>query len=333
MYDILEQIVSAKSADYERMGPTFGANVPMHRTRPVVPFLETPGTILEIKRASPSRGDIATNLDPIETANQYRLAGTRNLSVLTEQRFFKGSLEDLTAIASEILDLSILRKDFILYDDEIEVSYRAGADAVLLIARILDTDTLLRLAKRCRTFSMTPLIEVRDAGDLKKLSAAAAQGYVIAGVNSRDLATFKTDPLVPAILRSKLPCKTIFESGVTTPGACRFARQLGFDGLLIGEAVAKNPKDAAAFVHAFDLARPDWLGHFWREIGKRIQDNHGRNRPIVKICGLTNEEDARYVVSLGADILGFIFSKSPRAVSAEKVREIALRISENHRSQ
>jgi len=317
--DILDMIVQRRTEDYKRLGPQFGCAVPPRRTRPVVPFLASPGTILEVKRASPSKGDIAVDLDPVSIVAQYRAAGTKNVSVLTESNFFKGSLNDLVAVSTGNNELSFLRKDFILYEDELEVSFRAGADAVLCIARILDRSMLLRLVAACRAFGMTPFIEVRDEDDVRKLQAAATVGTVVAGVNSRDLATFRLDPLVPATLRTSLPCKTVFESGAATPGACRFARQLGFDGLLIGEAATRAPEKAGELVSAFMSARPDWVGQFWREIGRRAL---GRTRPLVKVCGLTSLGDALAACDLGADILGFVFAPSPRAADPFAVRMI-----------
>jgi indole-3-glycerol phosphate synthase/phosphoribosylanthranilate isomerase len=330
--DILDALVARRREDYARIGPTFGADVPACRRRPLVPFLAEPGAILEVKRASPSKGDIAPDLDPVALSKQYAAAGAKNISVLTEQRFFKGSLSDLIAASSASPDISFLRKDFLLYEDDIDVAYRSGADAVLLIARILDLALLLKLAARTRSFGMTAFIEVRDAADVEKLVAAAKAGPVLAGVNARDLATFRIDPLVPATLRTSLPCRAVFESGASTPDACRFARRLGFDGILIGEAAAKNPAGAGDLVRAFLGTKADWVGHFWREMGKRIAARPA-GRPLVKVCGLTTVDDAMCAARLGADLLGFVFAPSPREATAAVVRDVAILLSARSKSQ
>ena len=324
MPNILEEIVRRRRADLEKLGPAFGAEAPSVRTRPVVPFLSRVGTILEIKRSSPSKGAIAMGLDPERTAKLYAQAGTQGISVLTERNFFNGSLKDLQIAAKAAPDCSILRKDFLLEEEEIEIAYKFGADAVLLIARILNEEKLLKMAARARKYGMTPFIEVRTESDAEILRHAALEGNVVAGVNSRDLANFHIDPLIPAAFRKELPCRAIFESGVEVPGDAAFARKLGFEGILIGEAAARNPENAAALVKAFGDAEPDREGEFWKRIAER-REAHKRTqpgRPLVKICGIRTENEGMLAAALGADLLGFVFSKSPRNADAESVRKI-----------
>ena len=225
--DILQRILADRARDLARLGPTFGCAVPRKRSRPLVPFLAVPGAILEIKRASPSRGAIAPGLDPAALAASYYAAGARNVSVLTEMNYFSGSLDDLKAAASAQPQLAFLRKDFIVSPAEVEVSYRAGADALLLIARILDGEALHTLVDACLSFGLRPFIEVRSREDLQKLAPFAGDKRVLYGVNARDLASFRIDPMVPAGMRELLPGQAVYESGIHTPGAAAYARALG----------------------------------------------------------------------------------------------------------
>ena len=244
--DILTRIIEKRLADIESLGLDFGVTLPEARKRPLHTFLKTKGVILEVKRASPSKGDISPELDAYQTALSYARSGAAAISCLTEKNFFKGSLSDLVNVCRAIDDYAsddydssgnvpaVLRKDFLLFPEEVEISYKAGADAVLLIARILPKETLLKMAEEVARFGISALIEIRSEEDLEKLAyvfghkdfmeIATSNGSFdnfVCGVNSRDLATFKIDLLRPCMMFQKIRkimgdnARIVFESGVT----------------------------------------------------------------------------------------------------------------------
>lgn len=340
--DILAKIVRMRREDISRLGLNFGIEIPEKRRGGHTEFLGNAGAILEVKRASPSKGDIAPDLDPLALATTYAEAHAQAVSVLTEGNFFKGSLRDLIAVA-DLMErrrqqglhaCAVLRKDFLLFEDEIDIAYRCGADAVLLIARILDDDQLVKMAKRAQSFDMQAFVEVREVDDLRKLKVVtealgeSAAKTIVAGVNSRDLATFHTDPLVPASVRSKLPAKAVFESGILCPADATYARNLGFTGILVGEAVAKKPPLAKEVVHAFESGSENARGKFWKKFAERKATK--KAGPLVKICGITRDEDGKLAAELGADMLGFVFSTTKRLTTEEFVRSFAEKIGSNH---
>ncbi len=353
--NILEEIIQKRKDDIERLGFTMGVNVPEKRPRSApIPLVQRKGVILEIKRASPSKGDIAPSLNARDTALSYIKANAVALSVLTEKNYFKGSLQDLVDAANAVDNASyaegeckpaILRKDFLIDVNDVDIAYRCGADAILLIARVLDIDILCAMAKRCKELGMTALLELRTMQDVEKLSVLLnnlkdfnIENNIVCGVNARDLADFTIDLLQPAIMlnaiRKHTDLKIIFESGIRTVHAANFVGSMGFNALLLGEAAARNPQDAKCLVDAFVNSKnsanaKSWLNYSTELYKKNVlpQDscahNSHKKRPFLKICGLTSVDDALYAALGGADFLGFIFSaKSVRNVKPQIIKQV-----------
>jgi indole-3-glycerol phosphate synthase len=194
--------------------------------------------IAEVKRASPSRGDMAEIADPAALASLYESAGASIISVLTEGRRFKGSLEDLRAVRAAV-NIPVLRKDFISSEYQVYEARAAGADVVLLIVAALDDQTLHRLFVLINALGMTALVEAHSATEVER---AVNLGAEIIGINARDLNTFELDRELFGTLAGQIPAGTvrIAESAVRSAEDVAHFRRAGADAVLVGEALVTS---------------------------------------------------------------------------------------------
>jgi indole-3-glycerol phosphate synthase len=195
--------------------------------------------IAEVKRASPSAGEIAAGLDAVAQARRYAAAGAAAISVLTDGPGFGGSLADLVAVRAAV-DVPVLRKDFVIDRYQLLEARAAGADAALLIVAALAPERLAALLEDCATLGLAALVEVHDEPELITALAAGAR---LVGVNNRNLKTFVVDLAVSERLLPRLPpgVKGVAESGVRTPEDARRLRRAGAANLLVGEALVRAP--------------------------------------------------------------------------------------------
>lgn len=194
--------------------------------------------IAEFKRRSPSKGEIRRDADPVITARVYESAGASAVSVLTEEDYFGGSLDDLRAVRKTV-SVPILRKDFIFDEYQIYESGAAGADAVLLIVAVLDDDALVRLRRIIEDeLGMDALVEVHTADEMKRVAACGAK---IIGVNNRDLQTFRVSLETSVRLAPIAPKDSVLvsESGIESAGDIRRLRSIGYRAFLVGESLMR----------------------------------------------------------------------------------------------
>lgn len=199
------------------------------------------GIIAEIKRKSPSKGELAIIKDPVALAENYVQGGANALSVLTDKKFFNGSLDDLIRVCQALKDhpVPVLRKDFILDEIQIAEAVAAGANAVLCMVSILGQDTA-RMLQAAKTMGMEVLVEVHDRDELEIALRAGAE---IIGVNNRNLSTMAVDDRQALKLLEHIPPSLVrvAESGILRTELAREYYLAGFDAVLIGEALVKSP--------------------------------------------------------------------------------------------
>ena len=202
------------------------------------------GIIAEFKRKSPSKGIINANASVIEVTSGYCRDGASGLSVLTDTQFFGGSTSDLIS-TRESTDYPVLRKDFIIDEYQVIESKAIGADAILLIAAVLNRHEILELARLAHSLGLEVLLEIHEAEELIKINE-----YIdIIGVNNRDLKTFNVDTDTSLNIISRLPAEfiKISESGISSPGMIRKLKNAGYNGCLIGEKFMLSGDPVRAF--------------------------------------------------------------------------------------
>ncbi|MEX0816292.1 MAG: hypothetical protein WD027_02505 [Gaiellales bacterium] len=240
--------------------------------------------IAEVKRRSPSAGDLRPNADPGLLAREFEGAGATAVSILVDERF-GGSFEDLRAARGRT-SLPLLAKGF--FRDRVALSEaRAnGADAVLLLLRDLDDANTLELVRAAYELELDALVEAHDEEELER---AVSLGAEVIGLNARDLGTFAIDRRAQLELVAKAPRDRIVvaESGISSRAQGAAAELAGADAILVGSALMRAPDPAAKLAELVA-------------------------RPLVKVCGLTREEDVAAAAEAGADLAGFVLAESPR---------------------
>jgi indole-3-glycerol phosphate synthase len=215
------------------------------RPRDFLAALSAPGlsVIAEIKRRSPAKGDLRPELDPGELAGGYARGGAAALSVLTDERYFRGSDADLR-IARSAVSIPVLRKDFTIDPYQVFEARALGADAVLFIVRALPDALLQDLLSLADELGLSSLVEVHDERELERALRTTAR---IIGVNNRNLDTLSVDWQTSLRLRPLLPADrmTVSESGIESPQQALRLRQAGYDAILVGEALVRAVHPAA----------------------------------------------------------------------------------------
>jgi indole-3-glycerol phosphate synthase len=249
--------------------------------------LRQPGlaAIAEVKRRSPSAGDLRPHADPAALAAGFERAGAAAVSILVDDRF-SGSLDDLRA-ARSATSVPLLAKGFFSTRAHLEEARASGADAVLLLLRDLDDQSAMELLQVARELALDALVEAHDAHELRR---AVELGAETIGINARDLATFEIDRGAQLDLVAKAPRDRMIvaESGIASRAQGAAAELAGADAILVGSTLMRASDPAAKLAELI-------------------------SRPLVKVCGLTREEDVAVAAEAGADMAGFILvEESPR---------------------
>jgi indole-3-glycerol phosphate synthase len=254
---ILQRIVDDKRREVEtRLGDiqeTQLRRLPSDSRRPLdfKQTLRTPGLamIAEVKKASPSKGIIRADFDPVSIARSYVRYGCHAISVLTEEQYFQGRPEILKSIRNAV-EVPLLRKDFLIDLRQVRETYDLGADAFLLIMAILKAEETIGFLKLAAEFGLAALVEVHTRDELE---TALSLDCDLIGINNRDLSTFRTDIRHSIALRKRIPegVVCVSESGIRNTEDCQQLYRAGFDAVLVGEALMRQEPPGASI--------PQWL--------------------------------------------------------------------------
>nr|GAT57791.1 anthranilate synthase [Mycena chlorophos] len=327
---ILEKIYAQRIADVAAAQKTPGSTLKdletlysLNIAPPLIPFLARlrdnstgrPSLMAEIKRASPSKGPIALSTSPAAQALTYALAGAHTISVLTEPKWFLGSLQDMLHARMSVANLpnrpAILRKDFILSKYQILEARLWGADTVLLIVSMLPEHLLRELYAYSLELGMEPLVEVNNA---KEMQLALTLPAKVIGVNNRNLHDFNVDMGTTSRLSEMVKDKDVVLcalSGISTAQDVDKYAAEGVGAVLIGESLMRAA-DTTAFIRQL-LTLPEAPQWQWQG-----------SSPLIKICGIRSRDEALAVASAGADMLGLMFvQKSKRYIELETAKDIS----------
>ena len=287
-------------------------------TFPFEAALRAPGMsfICEVKKASPSKGLISADFDPVAIARDYQAAGAAAVSCLTEPFWFQGTDEYLTAIADAV-DIPVLRKDFVVDEYMVYQAKAIGAAAVLLICSILDDEQLAAYVALCHELGLSALVEAYAPEEVPRAVAAGAR---IVGVNNRDLRTFEVDFGRSIDLRPAAGANRVFvsESGVETRADVARLEDAAVDAVLIGETLMRAADKQAMLDDLRGVGEKDAA----QDGAAGVADDAAG--PRVKLCGLWRDQDIDAVLAAAPDYCGFVidFPKSHRSVTPERAIEL-----------
>lgn len=251
----LDRIVATKIKEVEALSQTFSLEEAKRQIAALPPTKgfrnaltqsrnRSMGLIAEVKKASPSKGLIRADFDPVSIAKGYEAGGADCLSVLTDKDYFQGSGAYLQQVRAAV-SLPLLRKDFIIDERQIYEARLLGADAILLIAAILTTEQLIAFTDTAAALGLDILIEVHDRSELETVLATGKVQHpgVLLGINNRNLRTFETSLATTAELAALLPAEVpvISESGIAGPADIDYLRTTGAAGVLVGEYLMRKP--------------------------------------------------------------------------------------------